>query len=134
MENMKKNRSITGSMEDYLEAIAIASAREGAARVTDIKTLLNVKTPSVSGALAVLSKAGFIKHERYGRVMLTKKGAAIAKEVKKKHAVISAFLRAILGVQPDTADIDACKIEHVISAETFKKLCSFVRAHKNKRG
>jgi DtxR family Mn-dependent transcriptional regulator len=117
-------------MEDYLEAIDIASVKEGAARVTDIKTLLNVKMPSVSGALTVLSKAGLIKHEKYGRVTLTKKGAAIAKEVKKKHAVISAFLRDVLGVSPDAADIDACKMEHVISAETFKKLRVFVRAHK----
>ncbi|MDR1123357.1 MAG: metal-dependent transcriptional regulator [Elusimicrobiota bacterium] len=127
---MKQNKNITGSMEDYLEAIAIASVKEGAARVTDIKTLLGVKMPSVSGALAVLLKAGLIKHEKYGRVTLTKKGAAIAKEVKKKHAVISAFLHGVLGVSPDAADIDACKIEHVISAETFKKLCSFMRAHK----
>ncbi|MDR0734221.1 MAG: metal-dependent transcriptional regulator [Elusimicrobiota bacterium] len=127
---MKQTKNITGSMEDYLEAIAIASVREGAARVTDIKTLLSVKTPSVSGALGVLSKAGLIKHEKYGRVTLTKKGAVIAKKVKKKHAVISAFLHCVLGVSPDAADIDACKIEHVISEQTFKKLCAFMRAHK----
>lgn len=117
-------------MEDYLEAISIASAKDGAARVTDIKMLLNVKTPSVSGALAVLAKAGLIEHERYGRVNLTKKGAAIAKEVKKKHAVISTFLRDILDVSPDIANIDACKIEHVVSKETFKKLTSFVQKRK----
>ena len=118
---------LTGSMEDYLEAISIAAAKDGAARVTDIKTLLNVKTPSVSGALGVLSKAGLIEHERYGRVSLTKAGAAMAKEIKKKHAVISSFLRDILGVSPAAADIDACKIEHVVSRETFKKLTAFMR-------
>ena len=114
-------------MEDYLEAISIAAAKNGAARVTDIKILLNVKTPSVTGALAVLAKAGLIEHEKYGRVTLTKKGAAIAKEVKKKHAVISSFLRDILGVSQAAADIDACKIEHVVSKETFKKLTAFVQ-------
>jgi len=121
---------LTGSMEDYLEAISIAAAKEGSARVTDIKTLLNVKTPSVTGALAVLAKAGLIEHEKYGRVTLTKKGAAIAKEVKKKHAVISSFLRDILGVSQAAADIDACKIEHVVSKETFKKLTAFVQKSK----
>jgi len=122
-------KKITRSMEDYLEAISIAAAKDGAARVTDIKKLLNVKTPSVTGALTVLAAAGLIEHQRYGRVHLTKEGAAIAKEIKKKHALISKFLRDIIGVSPDTADIDACKIEHALSAETFKKLTAFVEKH-----
>jgi DtxR family Mn-dependent transcriptional regulator len=123
-------KNITGSMEDYLEAISIAAAKEGTARVTDVKNLLNVKMPSVSGALRVLTKSGLIEHEKYGRVRLTKKGGAIAKDVKKKHAVISAFLRNILGVSADAAEIDACKIEHVISKETFQNLTDYLTKHK----
>jgi DtxR family Mn-dependent transcriptional regulator len=119
-------KNLTSSMEDYLEAISIASAQHGIARVKDIRALTGVRTPSVTGALQVLSKEGLIVHERYGHVQLTKKGAAIAAEVKKKHRVISSFLRDIVGVSAATADIDACKIEHVLSKETFTKLMVFV--------
>lgn len=125
--------SVTSSMEDYLEAISIACEGEKGARVTDIKILMNVKTPSVSGALKALETRGLITHEKYGRVQLTKEGQAIAREVKKKHAVISEFLRDIVGVRPATAEIDACKIEHVLSKETFVKLMEFVSKHTGKK-
>jgi DtxR family Mn-dependent transcriptional regulator len=127
------SKNITGSMEDYLEAIFIMSAKNGSTRVTDIKTLLNVKMPSVTNALRVLVKAGFIEHEKYGRVTLTKSGAAIAKDVKKKHLIISEFLRDIIGVSANTADMDACKIEHTLSKETFRKLTAFVEKHKTRK-
>jgi DtxR family Mn-dependent transcriptional regulator len=130
---MDKNKNITQSMEDYLEAISVMSAKDGSARVTDIKILLNVKTPSVTGALRVLSKAGFIEHEKYGRITLTKSGAAIARDVKKKHSVISEFLHDIIGVSANTSDIDACKIEHTLSKETFRKLTAFVNEHKKQK-
>ncbi|WP_428047073.1 metal-dependent transcriptional regulator [Candidatus Proelusimicrobium excrementi] len=125
--------SVTSSMEDYLEAISIACEGEKGARVTDIKILMNVKTPSVSGALKALEARGLITHEKYGRVQLTKDGQAIAREVKKKHSVISEFLRDIVGVRPATAEIDACKIEHVLSKETFVKLMEFVGKHTGKK-
>ncbi len=125
--------SVTSSMEDYLEAISIACEGEKGARVTDIKILMNVKTPSVSGALKALETRGLITHEKYGRVQLTKEGQAIAREVKKKHSVISEFLRDIVGVRPATAEIDACKIEHVLSKETFVKLMEFVGKHTGKK-
>lgn len=120
---------ITSSMEDYLEAISIAYDGEKGARVTDIKILMNVKTPSVSGALKSLEARDLITHEKYGRVKLTKEGQAIAREVKKRHYIISEFLRDIVGVRPATAEIDACKIEHVLSKETFLKLMEFVNNH-----
>ena len=122
-------REISSSMEDYLEAISIAYDGDKGARVTDIKILMNVKTPSVSGALKALKERGLITHEKYGLVRLTKEGQAIAREVKKKHSVISAFLRDIVGVRPATAEIDACKIEHILSKETFVKLMDFVSKH-----
>lgn len=125
--------SVTSSMEDYLEAISIACEGEKGARVTDIKILMSVKTPSVSGALKALEARGLITHEKYGRVQLTKDGQAIAREVKKKHSVISEFLRDIVGVRPATAEIDACKIEHVLSKETFVKLMEFVGKHTGKK-
>ena len=126
VKQTKNMTNLSSNMEDYLEAISIASAQSGAARVKDIRTLMNVKTPSVSGALQVLAKQGLVTHERYGRVQLTKTGEAIAAEVKKKHSVISAFLRDMVGVSQSVAEIDACKMDHILSKETFKKLMEFM--------
>lgn len=125
VKQTKNMTNLSSNMEDYLEAISIASSQSGTARVKDIRTLMNVKTPSVSGALQVLAKQGLVTHERYGRVQLTKAGEVIAAEVKKKHSVISIFLRDVVGVSQSVAEIDACKIEHVLSKETFKKLMEF---------
>jgi DtxR family Mn-dependent transcriptional regulator len=119
-------RKITENMEDYLEAIAIASSGgAGGARVKDIGALLKVKNPSVSGALKTLSQNGLAIHERYGKIKLTDKGRKIAAEVQKKHSLLSRFLTELAGVPPQIADIDACKMEHVISPETYQKLKDF---------
>ena len=129
VKQTKNMTNLSSNMEDYLEAISIASSQSGAARVKDIRTLMNVKTPSVSGALQVLAKQGLVTHERYGRVQLTKTGEAIAAEVKKKHSVISAFLRDMVGVSQSVAEIDACKMEHDISQQTYDAICSHARAN-----
>lgn len=118
--------NLTGNMEDYLEAISLASQEGVGARVKDIGLLLNVKNPSVTGALEVLANLGLVVHERYGKVKLTEAGAKIAAEVKKKHSLISDFLHNVIGVTSKTADIDACKIEHIISKETYEKLKIFM--------
>lgn len=122
---MKKN-CITASMEDYLEAISLAGAETGFARVKDIRDMLGVKTPSVTGALGLLSKNGLIAHEKYGHIELTPKGKKTAEDIKKRHAVLKTFLEEILKVSPSVAEEDACKMEHSLSAETFKLLTKFV--------
>ena len=121
---------LTVSMEDYLEAISLASKPYGVARVKDIRDIMNVKTPSVTGALAALTKHGYALHEKYGYVELTPKGRKAAEEIKRRHSVISSFLTDTLGVSEAAADIDACKMEHAISKETFEKLIKFVSRKK----
>lgn len=127
---MKKN--LSSNMEDYLEAISLASNEEGLARVTDIRDLLGVKTPSVTGALRVLAEGGYLKHEPYRGVMLTAKGRRTAEDVKKRHAILSRFLTDVLGVAPKTANIDACKMEHTVSKETLEKLHAFLHKQTKK--
>ncbi len=128
---MKKN--LSSNMEDYLEAISLASNEEGLARVTDIRDLLKVKTPSVTGALRVLAEGGYLKHEPYRGVTLTAKGRRTAEDVKKRHAILSRFLTDVLGVAPKTANIDACKMEHTVSKETLEKLHAFLHKQGKKR-
>ena len=113
-------------MEDYVEAVLFCANKEGLARVSDIRDLLGVKTPSVTGALKALAQNGYVIHQPYGGVQLTAKGRRAAQDVKKRHAIFSRFLTQVLGVNPKTADMDACKMEHAVSKETLEKLHTYL--------
>lgn len=130
------SKQLSANMEDYLEAISLAVNEEGCARVTDVRDLLGVKTPSVTGALKVLAEAGYLKHEPYKGVTLTAKGRRAAEDVRQRHTILSHFLKDVIGVSPKTANIDACKMEHTISKETMTKLYEFLEKYnfdKNKK-
>ena len=121
-----KKVELSSNMEDYLEAIAILKEKNVIARVRDISEFLNVKTPSVTSALNTLSKYGFVIHERYGYVELTKKGEELAQHIKKRHYLLLKFLTNILSVDSKIATEDACKMEHTLSPQTFQKLTKFI--------
>ena len=113
-------------MEDYVEAVLFCADEKGLARVSDIRDMLGVKTPSVTGAMKLLAEGGYVKHEPYQGIMLTAKGRRAAEDVKKRHAILSRFLTDVLGVNPKTADMDACKMEHAVSKETLEKLHAYL--------
>ena len=113
-------------MEDYVEAVLFCANEQGLARVSDIRDLLGVKTPSVTGAMKLLAENGYVVHEPYGGIKLTAKGRRAAEDVKKRHAILSRFLTQVLGVTPKTADMDACKMEHAVSKETLEKLHAYL--------
>ena len=121
-----KTTRLTESMEDYLEAIALVKKRQGVARVRDITKLLEVEAPSVTSALANLSKKGYVAHERYGYIDLTAKGERAAKDVIRRHGVLYDFLTHILGVRSETAMKDACGMEHSLSPETMRRMARLV--------
>jgi DtxR family Mn-dependent transcriptional regulator len=112
---------MTPSMEDYLEMVSFL-ADEGEVRVTDIAARLKVSKPSVLTALKVLKEQGLLEHERYRTVSLTRKGVVQAAEIRERHSFLSAFLQNVLGVSSETAERDACKMEHLLSEETLKKM------------
>ena len=114
-------------MEDYVEAVSFCAGDNGVARVSDIRDLLGVKTPSVTGAMKLLAENGYVIHQPYGGIKLTSKGLRAAEDVKKRHAILSRFLTQVLGVTPKTADIDACKMEHAVSKETLEKLHAYLQ-------
>jgi DtxR family Mn-dependent transcriptional regulator len=113
-------------MEDYLEAIAILTKEKGTVRVKDISSLMKVKNPSVTGALATLERDSLVKHERYGYVELTRKGERIADDIQKRHILLVRFLTLILKRDDQTVEKEACRIEHAISTETFERLSKFI--------
>ena len=110
----------------YLEAVAVLKKEKGVARVKDIGRLLSVKNSSVNAALRALSKNKLVIHERYGYVQLTPEGKRIAQLVQSRHDMLTKFLNKILNINPKVAADDACKMEHSISAQTFKKLNKFI--------
>ena len=117
---------LTAHMEDYLEAVSFCADEEGTARVSEIADLLGVKIPSVTGAMKTLSAEGYVVRAPYSAIRLTAKGKRAAEDVKNRHALFKHFLEDILGVNPKTAEEDACKMEHTVSKETMNKLHAYL--------
>ena len=114
--------SLTSSMEDYLEAIFELDKNRRAVRVKDVAEKLDVTMPSVNGALKTLEAQGLIIHEKYDYIELTNTGMTQASKIASKHHVIYIFLKEFLGVNADTAEKEACRIEHVLCTDTIEKL------------
>lgn len=118
---------LTKSLEDYLETILLLEKEHGSARVTDVANRLNVKKPAVTSALKMLSDKKLVTYEPYKEVTLTNDGRKIAQSVLNRHDIITKFFTEILNLSPGIAEDDACKVEHVISEETFKRFSSFLK-------
>ncbi len=112
---------IQESAENYLETILFLQERLGKVRSIDIATELNFSKPSVSVAMKNLKKHKYIDIDASGYITLLDKGMEIAKKMSERHTLLSDWLIR-LGVSPETAVYDACKIEHVISSESFEAI------------
>lgn len=113
---------IQESGENYLETILNLEQKNGIVRSIDIANTLGYSKPSVSRAMNVLKKAGYIEQEAYGNIQLTDAGRQRASEVYDRHLLITQFLIKILDLNPEIAEQDACRIEHVISQETVIRM------------
>lgn len=110
---------IKESGEMYLETILILSKEKSMVRAIDISEYMNFSKPSVSRAISILKDSGFLIVDRHsGAITLTDFGLERARNIYEKHRVISAYLIS-LGVDEQVATEDACKMEHVISDESF---------------
>ena len=110
---------LTASLEDYLEIIYILQQGDSGVGITDISRELKISKPSVTKAIGILRSEELVIQEKYGKITLTEKGVLAAEEVYKKHKILSKFINKVLGVNERTAEIDACKMEHVLSDETL---------------
>lgn len=109
------------SAENYLETILVLRMRNGNVRSIDIANELEFSKPSVSVAMKNLRANGYIQVDESGNISLLPEGQKIAQAVYEKHTVISSYLVA-LGVPQDIASEDACRIEHVLSKESFEAI------------
>lgn len=116
---------IQESAENYLEAILVIGKRKGYVRSIDVANELSVSKPSVSVAMKSFKNEGYILVNASGEITLTEKGRKIAEKVYERHNLIANAL-LMLGVSEENAYADSCKIEHVISEESFEKLKEFM--------
>lgn len=117
------------SGENYLETILVLQNKNGYVRSIDIATELGFTKPSISRAMSILKKSEYITMEKSGQIKLTEKGLAKANEIYERHRIISEYFEKVLGVSKEIADRDACKIEHVISQESFDKMKNLIKGN-----
>lgn len=116
------------SSEDYLETVLILQERNGNVHAIDIAREMGFSKPSVSIAIHKLEDNGYLTITEDGNILLTESGSEIANKIYDRHLTISKAL-TMLGVNEEQALVDACKVEHDISEETFGKLKEFVKKH-----
>lgn len=125
-----EDHALSRAGEDYLEAIyriSLESGHEGApVRSVDVAEQLGVSKASVNKALSMLKEANMVEQSRYGRVTLTPEGEKYAALVWRAHRALRSFLESDLRVEPETADAEACLMEHVLSADTMERLIAYL--------
>ena len=118
---------ITHSAAHHLMAIDDLVAHLGYARVSDVARQLNITRGSVSISLRPLKKAGLVEQDENHHLRLSEHGQALVAAIKTKRHLMQRLLAEILGVNNDQAEIDACKLEHLVSNQTAQRLLSFLR-------
>ena len=113
--------AIQESGEMYLETIYVLSKKNGQVRSIDISEHMGYSKPSVSRAMGLLKEGGYITIDKEGFITLTGAGLEVAEKIYERHTILSNLLVA-LGVSPETAAEDACRIEHAISDESFEAI------------
>jgi DtxR family Mn-dependent transcriptional regulator len=121
-----KQRKLSASLEDYLEAILNLSADSKVARSKDIAEAMEVSRSSVTGALRTLAEKQLVNYKPYGYITLTAQGRALAKKVARRHNIIKSFFVNVLGVDPTTAGQAACKAEHALGPKIVDRLLHFI--------
>ena len=120
--------SMHESAEMYLETIYTLSLNSTCVRSIDVAEALNYSRPSVSRAVGLLKKDGYLRMDTEGFLTLTEEGRALAERIYERHTVLTAALEA-LGVDKETAAEDACKIEHDISDRTFDAIKAHMKTY-----
>lgn len=116
------NEKVSMSHEDYLEAIVmLGGSPTQPVRSVDVATKIGVSKASVSKAIASLKAAGLLDQPFYGDITLTPEGYEYGSAILKRHEMLTKFLIKRIGLDPDTAEEEACQMEHAISDDSFEK-------------
>ncbi len=118
---------ISSSLEDYLEAIVmLGGTTDVPVRSVDVANRLNVSRASVNKAIGTLKAQGYLDQPYYGDITLTKRGYEYAQAVYKRHSYLTSFLESEIGLDAETAEREACLMEHAISDESFEKWVAYI--------
>lgn len=121
------------SGEMYLETIYILSKKYKDVRAIDVCEYMGYSKPSVSRAMSNLRNGGYVYNDVHGYLRLTESGKAVAEKIYERHTGLSEYLE-LIGVDPETAVEDACRMEHVISDETFNAIKKEMASLEEKKG
>ena len=124
---MPPDKKLYASGEDYLEAVLVLQKEKGMVRSVDVARHMDVSKPSVCHAVATVKNGGFLTMDDGFFLHLTNIGREVAEQIYEKHRFFTERLIAA-GVDPETAEADACRIEHVISEESFRRLKAVAEA------
>ena len=123
-----ENALMSPSAENYLETIYELSVTTSSdIRMTDIALKMNVSKASVARALGTLKDRGYVEQHKYATLHLTERGIERAKEIRMRHNLLKRFLTELLGIDDETADRDACRMEHMVSPLTVEKLDQYIK-------
>ncbi|MEW5795947.1 MAG: metal-dependent transcriptional regulator [Candidatus Zixiibacteriota bacterium] len=117
---------LTAALQDYIEIIYRLEQVSGKVRVTDIASELGTRLPTVTRTVRKLAALGLVAHERGRGVILTTAGSRMARDILHRHEDIVALLTGVLGLPRERAEVDACLIEHGVSAQTAQRLHEFL--------
>lgn len=122
------------SGEDYLEAILRLQLKNGFVRSVDVANTLAVSRPSVSRAMGLLEKDGFIEFGVGNMIHLTEKGMKKAEDIYGRHTLLTTFLMKITGLSAEQCEENACRVEHQIDADVVQGIRKWVESHSTERG
>ena len=120
---------LTPRTTDYLETIYLLSLDHDTVGVSQVAAERDVTIPTARSAIGRLKRAGYVRQERYGKIVLTNAGEARARAVYRTHTVLFRFLHDVLGVESGKADPEACRLEHGLSQDTLYRLVRFLDRH-----
>lgn len=115
------------SGENYLETILLLKQKQGFVRSIDVAEQLGYSKPSISRAMGLLRENGYVEIEPSGNIIFTQKGKEKAEAIYERHRVITEYFIKSLGVDPEVAEADACRIDHVISQCLFDHIKQYVQ-------
>jgi DtxR family Mn-dependent transcriptional regulator len=121
-----ENPALSASLEDYLEAIYHIVQKKKAARAKDISARLGVNGSSVTGALRSLAERQLVNYAPYDIVTLTPEGERLARGITRRHTVLRDFFVKVLGIDDESAERSACRMEHAVPQEILTRLAEFV--------
>ncbi len=122
---MKDKIDLSASLEDYIEAIYHIIEEKLVARSKEIASRLKVSRASVTEALRALSKKGLINYAPYEAITLTRAGKIVAEDVVFRHEALKNFFIEVLAIEPETAEVGACRIEHAAPPEIINRMINF---------